>query len=36
MRLRPNEILSDSQINIVLWAGTHACAQADQAWSSAN
>jgi len=29
-------ILPDSQINIVLWAGTHAQTQADQAWSSTN
>ena len=29
-------ILSDSQINVVLWAGTHAQIQTDQAWSSAN
>ena len=29
-------ILSDSQINVVLWAGTHTQTQADQAWSSAN
>jgi len=29
-------ILSDSQIKVVLRAGTHAQAQADQAWSSAN
>jgi hypothetical protein len=28
--------LSDTQINVVLWAGTHAQTQADQDRSSAN
>ncbi len=32
MRLRPNEFCPDSQINVVLWAGTHAQTQADQTW----
>jgi len=34
--LADQRILSDSQINVVLWAGTHAQTQADQAWSSAH
>ena len=36
MRLLSQRILSDSQINVVLWAGTHAQIQTDQAWSSTN